>query len=198
MKQRGLGSALFCLAIVVAAMPQTALLAGETQGPVILSGGHETDPRDHGRPVVLVAAGLGVSPEVFREAFKGVTPARGGPPTREQAERNKEALLRVLAPHGVTNERLDEVSNYYRYRPQRGELWRTKPAKAYAVVEDGEIKKIVVTNPGSGYSSPPKASIKEIPSARLVVKLAFDTDLKKNGSIRSIEVVARQDPDVNR
>ena len=39
------------------------------------TGGYDTDPRDHGRPVVLVAAGLGVAPEVFREAFSHVHPA---------------------------------------------------------------------------------------------------------------------------
>ncbi|MCE9588726.1 MAG: hypothetical protein K8R57_10490 [Verrucomicrobia bacterium] len=30
--------------------------------PVVISGGQETDPGDHCRPVVLVARGLGVSP----------------------------------------------------------------------------------------------------------------------------------------
>src|SRR5436190_8396245 len=87
--------------------------------PVTFSGGHDTDPQDRGRPVVLVAAALGVKPEVFREAFRGVTPARGGKPTPEQARSNKEALLKVLKPYGITNERLDEVSDYYRYRPER-------------------------------------------------------------------------------
>jgi hypothetical protein len=61
----------------------------------------------------LIAAGLSVRPEVFREAFSGVTPARGRGPTREEARKNKAALLKVLAPQGVTNERLDEVSDYY-------------------------------------------------------------------------------------
>ncbi len=51
--------------------------AVETKIPVTFSGGHETDPKDHGRPVVLVAAALNVKPEVFRKAFSGVTPALG-------------------------------------------------------------------------------------------------------------------------
>lgn len=55
--------------------------------PVTFTGGHETDPKDRGRPVVLVAAGLGVKPEVFREAFSGVTPSRGGPPSPALARR---------------------------------------------------------------------------------------------------------------
>src|SRR5262245_4087209 len=126
--------------------------AAEAKVPVTFSGGHETDPRDHGRPVVLVAAALEVKPEVFRQAFSGVTPAKNGKPSGEEARRNKEALLKVLAPYGVTNDRLDEVSNYYRYQPQRGDLWKNTSAQAYALVENGQIKKIVITDPGSGYS----------------------------------------------
>src|SRR4051794_23144238 len=85
---------------------------------LIFSGGHDTDPRDHGRPVVLIAAALGVKTEVFREAFSGVTPAGDRRPTGDEARRNKAALMKVLQPLGITNERLDEVSNYYRYQPQ--------------------------------------------------------------------------------
>ena len=119
--------------------------ADEMKIPLTFSGGHETDPQDHGRPVVLVAAGLGVKPEVFREAFRGVTPAHDGKPSPEQQRSNKEALMKVLKPLGVTNDRLDEVSNYYRYQPQRGELWKATPAEGHAVVENGKIKRIVVT-----------------------------------------------------
>ncbi|MBW7459054.1 hypothetical protein K0U00_33890, partial [Paenibacillus sepulcri] len=84
---------------------------------VVISGGFDTDPVDHGRPVVLIAAALGVPTEVFREAFSGVTPAGAGSggPTAEEAQQNKAALLKVLGSYGITNERLDEVSNYYRY-----------------------------------------------------------------------------------
>ncbi|HEX5470768.1 MAG TPA: hypothetical protein VFW73_02725 [Lacipirellulaceae bacterium] len=153
------------------------------------SGGHETDPRDHGRPVVLIAAALNVTPEVFRKAFSGVRPARGRGPTPDEARRNKQALMKVLGPYKVTNDRLDDVSDYYRYRPQKGELWPTAPAKAYAVVDDGKIKKIVITEPGSGYSSPPKAMVKGFEKVRLNVKLAFGTDLKKNGRVESITLV---------
>jgi hypothetical protein len=157
--------------------------ATETKIPVTFSGGHETDPQDHGRPVVLIAAALNVRPKVFRKAFSGVTPARGRRPTDEEALRNKEALMAVLGPYKVTNERLDEVSNYYRYRPEKGELWPTKPARAYAVVEDNKITKIVVTQPGAGYSSPPKVSVKGVDKVRLRAKLNFTTDLKKNGGV---------------
>jgi hypothetical protein len=164
--------------------------ADETKIPVTFSGGHDTDPKDHGRPVVLVAAALGVKTEVFREAFSGVTPARDGRPSPEEARRNKDALLKVLKPYGVTNERLDEVSNYYRYQPQRGELWKTTAAKAYAVVEDGKIKSIVVTTAGSGYSTPPTATVKGMESVQLKVTLQFGKEFEKNGAISSIEVPA--------
>src|SRR5579871_5448519 len=147
--------------------------AGEARVPVTFSGGHDTDPRYHGRPVVLVAAALGVTPEVFREAFRGVTPARDGRPSPEEARRNKAALMKVLQPYGVTNERLDEVSDYYRYRPQRGELWKTTPAKAYAVVEGGKVRRVVVTDPGSGYSTPPAATVRGLEGVRLKVTLRF-------------------------
>jgi hypothetical protein len=105
------------------------------------------------------------------------------------ARKNKEALLKVLGPLGVTNDRLDEVSNYYRYRPQEGGLWTNTPAKGYAVVEDGKVKKIVVTEPGSGYSSPPKVTVKGMEQVALTARLHFDKDLKKNGSIEAVEVV---------
>ena len=171
-----------------------AAWADEMKIPIRFTGGHETDRRDHGRPVVLVAAGLGVSPELFREAFRGVTPARGGPPSRAQAQRNKRALLKVLGPHGVTNERLDEVSDYYRYRPELGELWRCRPAKAQAIVKDGRVTRIEVTEAGAGYSSLPKATIQGFEATPLEVKLHFDKDLETNGSIKGIEILREKKP----
>jgi len=168
--------------------------SAETKVPVTFSDGHENDPRDHGRPVVLIAAALKVRPEVFRQAFSGVTPARGRRPTGDEQRRNKEALLKVLAPYNVTNERLDEVSDYYRYRREKGELLPTKPAKAEAIVKDGEIKKITITDSGAGYSSPPKATIKGFEKMLLETKLKFDTDFKKNGSVASISIVQLNRP----
>src|SRR5262245_48263063 len=128
-----------------------AARAEETRIPVTFSGGHEIGKKDYGRPITLIAAALNVKPDDFRKAFSGVTPAHGRGPTGDEARRNKEALMKVLGPLKVTNERLDEVSNYYRFRPQKNELWPTKPAEAYAVIEDGELKKVVVTKPGAGY-----------------------------------------------
>ena len=48
----------------------------ESRVPLMFSGGYETDPG--GRPVALIAGALRVPPDVFREAFRDVRPARGG------------------------------------------------------------------------------------------------------------------------
>jgi hypothetical protein len=112
-----IGPLIFALVVGVASILCGTGQAAETELPVTFSGGHRTDAMDGGRPVVLVAAALGVKPEVFREAFSGVTPARGGRPSPEESRRNKEALMKVLKPLGVSNERLE-----------RGELWKTTPA----------------------------------------------------------------------
>jgi hypothetical protein len=138
--------------------------------------------------VSLVAGALQVPAEVFRKAFSGVTPARGRAPTGEEQRQNKEALLRVLGPYKVTNERLDAVSDYYRYRPERGERWPTSPAEAFAISEDGKLKRIEITKPGHGYSAPPKATVPGMNSLRLVTKLQFDKDFKKNGAVVALEL----------
>jgi len=176
------------LFVAAVSLMSTAARAAETKVPVNFSGGHETDPQDKGRPVVLVAGALGVKPEVFRKAFSGVTPSKDGPPTGAEARRNKEALMKVLGPYGITNDRLDEVSNQYRYRPQAGELWPTTEAKAVAIVEDGAIKRIEITEAGAGYSSAPKMTVKGFESTKLEATLQFDKDFKKNGSLKAITV----------
>jgi hypothetical protein len=155
--------------------------------PITFTGGHEIGKNDYGRPVALIAAALDVKPEVFREAFSGVTPAKGGKPSDDEARKNKAALMKVLSPHGVTNDRLDEVSNYYRFRKDKGQTWPTTPAKAHAVIEDGKVTKIVVSEPGSGYCSPPKATIEGM-KVDLKVTLQFDKDMTKNGAVKSIDV----------
>jgi hypothetical protein len=166
----------------------------EMRVPVTFSGGHEIGDNDFGRPVVLMAAALGVEPDVFRQAFSGVTPARGRGPTGEEQRKNKGALMKVLGPHGVTNERMDEVANYYRFRPQDGELWPTTEAKAYAVVKDGQIVRIVVDEPGSGCCSPPRMTVKGFPKVELKATLGFSKNFKKNGTIASIDVAAAATP----
>jgi hypothetical protein len=161
-----------------------------TRVPVVFSGGHETDPRDRGRPVVLIAAALGVPADVFREAFSHVRPAPAGTaPDPRQVRDNKAALLDALGPYGITNERLDTVSDYYRYVRRRGKLWPTKPAAAYALVRDGKITSFVVTNGGSGYTSSPTVTVTNFEGASAKVELSFSKQFAKNGSVASIKLV---------
>ncbi|MCB9949831.1 MAG: hypothetical protein H6824_02485 [Planctomycetaceae bacterium] len=165
---------------------------GKQRVAVVFSGGHETNPIDHGRPVALIGPALGVTPETFREAFSDVRPSPGGaPPSRERAMSNKETLMKVLAPHGITNEQLDTVSNYYRYNPSRGEMWPTRPAKAVAIVENGVVTNFEITDGGSGYSSPPVVRVPDVDNATFEVQLSFGKQLDKNGSVTAISVENR-------
>jgi hypothetical protein len=189
-----LAAVISCVVMLGITMAAATSRATETKVPVTFSGGHDIAKNDYGRPITLMAAALGVKPEEFRKAFSGVKPAHGRGPTGDEARRNKDALMKVLKPLGVTNERMDEVANYYRFRPQNGELWPTKPAAAYALVEDGKIKKVVVTESGSGYCTPPQVAVKGFEKVPLEAKLKLLTDLKKNGGIESIEVEKEQAP----
>jgi hypothetical protein len=178
--------------IVVPALALTLLLPAapaQSRVAVTFTGGYETDPRYGGRPDVLIAAALNVPTEVFRKAFSGVTPARGGQaPEPEQVRRNKQALMSSLGPYGVTNELLDKVTTYYRYNRSGGEMWRNIPAVAYATVRDGVVTGFTITNPGSGYSSPPKVAIPGMNDLKVTATLSFGVDLAKNGSIQEITV----------
>ncbi|QDT65753.1 hypothetical protein [Calycomorphotria hydatis] len=154
---------------------------------VEFTGGHDTNPVDHGRPVVLIAAALGVPSEVFRDAFSRVKPAPAGTsPSHDRVHENKRVLMEALGPHGITNERLDEVSNYYRYVRSRGELWPTEPALVYALIEDGKIVGFEIINGGSGYSSPPVAVVPGWETQPLQVELAYGDTFETNGSVQSI------------
>lgn len=168
------------------AVTDTVSVASNGEVQVIISGGYETDPDDHGRPVVLIASMLGVTPEVFREAFSHVTPASAGTePNPIQVKLNKEALLSVLGPYGVTNDDLDEVSNYYRYNRSAGETWPQIPATAEVIMTDGVITGIEITNHGSGYTSTPTIMIlnSDLTATALI---SFTTDFSTNGSISAI------------
>jgi hypothetical protein len=159
---------------------------------VTFTGGYETDPRDHGRPVVLVAAALDVTSDVFRKAFSNVKPASGGrEPEPAQVRLNKQTLMQSLSPFGVTDERLNTVSNFYRYSSSRGQMWRNTPATAYATVKDGVVTGFTITNPGAGYSSPPKVSVAGMPDVAATAALSFSIDFKTNGSIKAITIAGK-------
>jgi hypothetical protein len=158
------------------------------KGTVILQGGFETDSRDNGRPVRLIASALGVEPQVFRDAFSDVNPAMNGHPTEAHAKANKKILLDALGKYGVTNQRLDEVSNYYRYQQSRGEIWKYEQAEVAAIIKDGLVSGFEVVNPGSGYSSSPKIMVAGFDELRATVKLGFSTEMRKNGFIESVTI----------
>jgi hypothetical protein len=95
----------------------------------------------------------------------------------------------ALGKYNVTNRRLDTVSNYYRYVRRRGELWPTKAAKGYAVVENGKITSFVITNGGSGYSSPPTVSIPKMGRVSAKVELSFSKTFEKNGAVSAVTLL---------
>jgi hypothetical protein len=180
-----LAAALVLVVPVGAAPGQTRTVALQ------ISGGHDTDPVDHGRPVVLIAAGLGVPTEVFRSAFRGVHPAGAGSggPTEQEAQANKAALMSVLAPYGITNERLDAVSNRYRYVASDGALWAHRAARATAVVRGGKVVSVRLADGGAGYSSTPTVTVPGVASATVRATVAYGTDLATNGAISRLQVI---------
>ena len=161
-----------------------------TRVPVVFSGGYDTEGVDHGRPVVLIAAALGVAPEVFREVFSHVHPAgpNSGGPSDAEARANKTVLMDGLGKYGITNERINEVSNYYRYNRSRGEMWRTKPATANALVKDGAVIGYEITNGGSGYSSAPAVSVPGVSGATARVEISYGKDFATNGAVSALTV----------
>ncbi|WP_339733307.1 hypothetical protein [uncultured Gimesia sp.] len=165
---------------------QTPVSQDAPAGTVLFTGGYQTDPRDHGRPVALIAAALGVKPQVFRDAFSNVNPARNGAPTAARAIANKKVLLDALSKHGITNDRLDAVSNYYRYQPGRGNLWKHTPASATAIIKDGKVTGFKITKSGSGYLTPPTVTVAGHPELRVKATLKFSKDFRTNGSLKSL------------
>ncbi len=170
--------------------PRISATADEVK--VVFKGGHETNPVDQGRPVALLGPALGVTPEIFRQAFSGVTPARGGHPSPAEARANKQALMSVLAPHGIANDRLDEVSDFYRYQPQDGGLWRHEEAAAAAIVEGGMVKGFRITNPGYGYTTAPAVTVPGYPDLPVKATVEFGPDVKQNGRLIRLEIVAEK------
>lgn len=159
-------------------------------GDVVFTGGFDTEEQDHGRPVRLIAAALGVKSEVFRQAFSSVKPAQGMlGPSSSQARDNKKVLMDALRPYGITNERLDEVSNYYRYTPGRGNLWRHTPARAIAIIENGKVTGFNVIDAGHGYLSEPTVTVTGYEGINVKATLRFSKDFTNNGSIKSLTLI---------
>ena len=170
---------------IVTQVIETTIEDGEYE--ITFSGGFETVQEDGGRPVNLIGAALGVSSEVFRDAFSNVTPEDNGHLNPETAQANKAILLGALESYGVTNDWLDTVTNYYRYRADYGQMWPTANASATAIVEDG-VMTVVITNAGSGYNTVPTLSIDGESDLDIDVTMSYGSDLATNGHISSIEI----------
>ena len=87
----------------------------------------------------------------------------------------------------VFHEQLDAVSDHYRYMGANGELWHNRLATAEAVVVDGRVTGITITDPGAGYTSAPTITVTG--AAQPVTATATvrsNSDLATNGSIESI------------
>jgi len=168
----------------------TELPKDVTRVAVVFSGGHDTEGVDHGRPVKLIAAALGVQPEVFREAFSHVHPAGpgSGGPTDAEARQNKAALMNALGKYGITNDRLNQVSNFYRYASWNGGIWKNTPASANALVKNGAVIGYEITSGGAGYTTPPAVSVPNVKSAAPKVELSFGKDTASNGAVSAITV----------
>lgn len=193
-RSAGVGAALAGVALLCVTAPGATCATTPTTKMVAvrISGGHATDPRDGGRPVVLVAAALGVPTEVFRTAFSGVTPAAAGSePDPAQVQRNKAALLKVLAPYGVTNETLDAASNRYRFNGSVGETWPQTAATAKAIIRHGRVVALKIVRAGAGFSSTPRVTIPGHPRVTVRATLAYGRDVTANGSLASLVVVGR-------
>ena len=171
-----------------ASSPANVLPPGVTRVAVVFSGGHQTVPVDHGRPVVLIAAALGVPDQVFRAAFSHVHPAApgSGGPTDAEARANKQALMQALGKYGVTNERLNAVSNFYRYPAWEGRIWKNQAAQANALVKDGAIVGYEITAGGYGYTTGPTVSVPGFEGAAPKVTLLFGTNMASNGAVGAI------------
>jgi hypothetical protein len=182
---------LCCLFTLVLAACATSGAATPARISVAITGGYDTDPRDGGRPVALVAGALGVPPEVFREAFSHVKPAPAGQePDPAQVQLNKAALLQVLGPYGITNERLDAVSDHYRFNGSAGETWPRTPATATAIVTNGVITGFTITNAGSGYTSTPAVVISGS-DATATATIRYGADFNTNGSLTAITLTKK-------
>jgi len=166
------------------------LPAGVTRVALVFSGGHDTLPIDHGRPVSLIAAALGVQDQVFREAFSHVHPAGpgSGGPTDAEARANKQALMKALGKYGVTNDRLNTVSTFYRYPSWEGGIWKHQPATGNALVKDGAIIGYEITAGGYGYTTPPTVTVPAFKGAAAKVTLAFGPNFTANGSVAEIAI----------
>jgi hypothetical protein len=64
-----------------------------------------------------------------------------------------------------------------------GEFWPISPAKGFALVENGAVKRFVITDGGSGYNTQPHVIVQGMLQLNLESHLAFDKDMRRNGAV---------------
>ena len=174
-------------------VPAVGLVAVESSnapsGTVVFHGGGSTDPRGHGRPVSLIAAARAVQDEVFRPAFSGVSPSRWRAPSPLLARDKKKVLMDALGKHGVSNERLDEVSYDYRCNGSAGETWKHSTATATAIIMEGKVTGFTITNAGAGYLIASRVSVVGYGDVEVEATIEFSNDFKTNGRVTSLTVL---------
>ena len=60
------------------------------------------------------------------------------------------------------------------------------------MVGDGKVKSVVITEAGSGYSSPPIVAIMGMEKVPLKATWHFDKELRRNGPVESVEVAGQK------
>jgi len=91
-----------------------------------------------------------------------------------------------LGKYGITDDRLNAVSNFYRYPPGRGNLWKNRPAAANALVKNGAVIGFEITDGGAGYTTPPTVTVPNAKGATAKAEVSFGKDMETNGAVTAI------------
>ena len=91
--------------------------------------------------------------------------------------------------HGVSNERLDEVSYDYRCNGSAGETWKHSTATATAIIMEGKVTGFTITNAGAGYLIASRVSVVGYGDVEVEATIEFSNDFKTNGRVTSLTVL---------
>lgn len=155
---------------------------------ITISGGHETDDIDAGRPVFLIGSMLGITGEQFRDAFSYVTPEENGHLNDETAQANKVKLLAQLEPYGITNDEINRVTDYYRYYPGDTNIWPYAHVVLDATISNGAVTSFEVTSGGHGYTSNVTIVVDGYGNIPVNATISYTDSFETNGAIDTITV----------
>jgi len=155
---------------------------------ITISGGHETDDIDAGRPVFLIGSMLGITGEQFRDAFSYVTPEENGHLNDETAQANKVKLLAQLEPYGITNDEINSVTDYYRYYPGDINIWPYAHVVLDATISNGTVTSFKVISGGHGYTSNVTIVVDGYGNIPVNAIISYTDSFETNGAIDTITV----------